>query len=108
MFIPWLIAMILYVAGVFVSYSSGLKETIWFYPVGLGLAICTNLIWLYLIKDISSKPEIMTKAFTWDAMRLIIYAVTPVLALNAQIDMNKVIAVILIFLGMVMLNAHIF
>lgn len=108
MLFAWVIAMACYVAGVFVSYSAGLKGTVWFYPVGIGLAICTNLIWLFLVKDINDQSDIMTKAFTWDGMRLIIYALTPVLVLGAPIDLNKVIAVTLIFLGMVMLNSHIF
>jgi multidrug transporter EmrE-like cation transporter len=96
--------MALYAVAVLVAYSAGIKGSFYYLPAGLGIALFTNLIWLWSIKDVNDQGEIMVKSFTWDGMRMLIYALVPVLLLGAPITLNKLLACCLIAAGMALLN----
>ncbi len=88
----------------FIAYSGDFKASAFYIPAGLAIAIGTNLLWLYMIKGSNDQSEIMTRSFTWDGMRMLIYAVAPIMFMGAPITLNKVAACLLIGLGMILLN----
>lgn len=103
MIIPFLCAFILYVTSVFISYGASLKDTIWFYPVGLLNALVVNFIWLYIVRHTPTKELTFVRGFTWDGIRVAAFLIVPILFLGVNLSISKAIGAACIIAGIFLL-----
>ena len=84
MLIPYVVGLLLYFASVVVSYSNGLKQTQWYFPLGMLLAIIVNFLWLYIAKNSPDKDVLYVRALIWDSMIVGAYVLVPLLFYNVR------------------------
>ena len=59
------------------NYWDALKDTSYFYAVGLSLALAGNLIWLMIVQRATSNNAIVYYAAAWDTMILLAFIMAP-------------------------------
>lgn len=101
MIILFLIGILIYCAMAYISYEVGFKSSIYYFPVGLILALLANFIWLTIAKRTLDTKELFIYALIWDICLTLSYFVTPLVLFNLSLDIKHVIGVILIILGII-------
>lgn len=102
MIAPYVIGFIIYVLSVMVSYSVGLKQSNWYFPVGLTLAIIVNILWLYIAKHSPDKNELYIRALIWDAMIVGAFVVVPLVMHGVRLSGWTLVGCIFIIIGLVL------
>lgn len=82
MLLAIIIAIVVYSSMAFLSYSNTLKESIWFVPAGLLLAIIANLTWFITSKNITETKEQFLLVLIWDVIIVLAYILTPFIFFN--------------------------
>ena len=101
-FIQFFIGMSIYLLMAFASYSTWLKESKIYFPLGILAAIIANFIWLSIAKSEVNPSVLMIKGLVWDAMLTGCYLLVPILFFNARFTFVQGLGVILVIIGLLL------
>jgi multidrug transporter EmrE-like cation transporter len=99
-----LIAGLVYVASVLVSYHGDFKRTTWYVPASLLLGSSSGLLWFLAVRDLQENRDVYVYSFCWDAMMYLVFWGLPVLFLGVRISGQGVFAAGLVIAGLVLLQ----
>ena len=102
MIIPYLIGLITYILSVVVSYSTALKQTQWYFPIGLALAFVANFIWLYIAKNSFDKESLFVRGLVWDSMIVGAYVIVPLTLYSVRPTGYTLIGCTFIVIGLIL------
>ena len=102
MIIPYIVGMAVYISSVLVSYSTSLKQTNWYFPIGLSLAIVANTMWLYIAKHSSVKDDLYVRGLVWDAMIVSAYVIVPLIWYGVRPTGYTLAGCIFIVIGLIL------
>jgi hypothetical protein len=100
--IPYLVGFVIYILSVVVSYSNGLKQTHWFFPIGLILAVIVNFLWLYIAKESPLKDQLYVRALIWDSMIVGAYVLVPLVLYGVRPTGYTLAGCVFIVLGLIL------
>ena len=90
---------LLYVISTAICYITPIKNSPYFFPIGLTAGFLANLLWLSLAKQSFDKDQTLQLGILWDAMLTLIYVLVPVLMFGARLSGWQLAGSILILLG---------
>ena len=82
-----LVGAIIYTLYGIMSYMDDWKALWWYIPVGLGLSMLGNLLWLFYVKSENNPTIILTNGAIWDTMISICFMVS-ILFTNKSLDLS--------------------
>ena len=98
----YLFALVVYSASVALSYSNYAKAQSWYFPVGVGMAMLANFVWMYIAKTTIGSHEIYLRGLYWDFIIVGCYAFIPVLFFGVSFNGIKAFGVALTVVGMIL------
>jgi multidrug transporter EmrE-like cation transporter len=101
---PFLVGIGLYSLAAIVAYHTPIRNSAWYYPLGLFVALACNLTWLYLARSSVARNDLISNSITWDAMRLMVYTGVPLAFFGAELSPVKIAGACLIGLGIYLVN----
>lgn len=92
----------LYLTYAWTNYYEPFKNSKWFFPVGLGLALLANAVWLYIAKNTSNPPTLLLRALYWDVIVLASSLIIPFAIFGTKVSMMQGAGIFLIVAGIVL------
>lgn len=87
-----------------IPYVPKIKNSSYYYYLGLGFAFITNSLWLYLSKITTDFNTIHKYSFIWDGIILLTAAIIPIIFFNVKPEGLHLIGILLIMAGMILLK----
>ena len=78
-----------------------MKESWYYFPLGIGIAIIANFIWLSIAKTTNDSGEILILGAYWDIMILLTFIVIPFIFFEVNLSKTQYLGLGLIFTGFV-------
>lgn len=89
-------------AGVIASYAPAIKASMAYYPLGIGLAMINNYIWLKIAKSTNDSSKLLMLGVYWDSMIVLSYVLLPVIFFGARAHGTSLLGIVLIVVGMML------
>jgi len=97
-------ALILSSASCYVSFNKSMHDK-WFYiPVGLIIAVTTNLIWYNSTKLIGDEKKIYVFSLVWDFIVCLVYLFLPLIIFKIKLDKISVLGLFIMLLGLIIIK----
>lgn len=93
------IGFILYILSAILSYSAKAKLALWYFPVGIVLAIIANCIWLYIAKSSNIGHETFIRGLVWGSMIVICYVAVPIMFYGVRVSGMTALGALMIVAG---------
>lgn len=94
-----------YMAQTWISYTPWIKESLWFYPLGLLTTLISTACWLTIVK-ISQTHHIYNHAVIWDVMVVATYLLLPLMFFGVVLKGGQIAGLILMLIGAFLINAY--
>lgn len=87
-----------------IAYMPSVKNSPYYYWVGLGAALITNFLWLYLSKE-THDPKLINKyAYMWDGVIVLTASLIPIFFFNVRPEGTHLLGIAFVLIGMVLLK----
>lgn len=103
-YIQFLIGLIIYLFMAFASYYDALKQSKYYFPLGILAAIIANFIWLSIAKSETNSSALVIKGVLWDLMLTLCYVAVPILFFKTQFTVNQIIGILLMLVGLIFIK----
>ncbi len=88
----------------YINYSKKIKESIYFFPMGILLSLIGNLFWLLISKEIKSDNKMIIYALIFDGMVMTTFTLIPVLLFGIKLNMTGMIGLMITATGLILLK----
>ena len=100
----FLLGFIIYSTGAWISYSDTIKQSFWYYPLGLTLSVIANYAWLTIAKITPNKDDILLYGSIWDSIILGTFIIIPFMFFDLKLGYKDAIGFSLIILGILIVK----
>lgn len=95
---------IVYFFMAYISYHEGIKNSKYYFLLGMLVAVVASFVWLYVAKMETNSSRLLVKSFFWDSMVTIIYVLVPVIAFNAKINFTQGLGFLIVCAGLIVIK----
>lgn len=96
----FIVAIFSYSSLVCLTYLKDLRETWYYLPVGLGLALLNNFIWLTIARQSPNEHVLYLYGIYWDTIIILTYTLIPFLMFNIKLSNISWVGIGLVLLGL--------
>lgn len=93
---------LIYCLSSYISFYQPIKDSKYFLPVGMGLAIIANLAWLFLTRSMTDTTKILLIGMYWDLMLTLIYLLIPFIFFHVNLSTTQYCGIITIVFGIIL------
>ena len=98
-YVQFLLGCLLYSCMAYLSYSSFLKNSPYYFVYGVTMAALVNALWFAIAKAEVNASTLMLKGLYWDVMLTATYLVVPLLIFNAKVTLMQGLGIAFIVAG---------
>lgn len=95
----YIVGLVIYTLSAMMSYSNKAQSAKWYFPVGVGMAMLANFLWLHIAK-ISVGHETFVRGLVWDSMIVMCYVLVPIILYGIRLTGFTALGAALIVAGM--------
>lgn len=100
----FLSGLIFYSIMAWMSYYDPIKESVYYYPLGILLSIIVNIGWFTIAKIVSDKDDILIYGAFWDSIIIFTFTAVPFLFFGVRLGMKDSIGFGLILAGILVIK----
>jgi hypothetical protein len=99
-----LFAVIIYSTYTFIGYSEKIKETAYYYPVGISLMVLAHILWLTLAKKTNDSTVLYHYGLVWDIASTISCYLIPILFYGVKLNLTSIVGFLLVLVGLKLIS----
>lgn len=99
-----LIGFVFTILGIFLSYSNTLKNTNYYYIIGLILSLVTNYLWYYIAKTSTNTTDLYKYGMIWDFILIASWSLIPLIFFNVKLNTQNNIGLVLMLTGVILIK----
>jgi len=100
----FIVGLLVYSGLAYISYEDSIKNSWYFYYLGIGIAIVANFAWLTIAKTVPENSKILIYGSIWDAMILFTFITIPFIFFEMKLTTKDWIGLSLIILGILIVK----
>lgn len=94
----YLLGLLIYIISVYITYSDKIKQSPYYFYIGISLSMVCSFLWMYIAKHSSGK-QLYLNGIYWDSMIVGCYSLIPVLAFGVRMSSLNFLGVFLVLVG---------
>lgn len=98
------VATLLFGIGCWATYNDNIKNSIWYYPLGVSLGTITATLWFYVCTLLPDKNKVYVYSLFWDTIMVMVYYGLPILFFGVKLDKITAVGSTLILAGIMVLK----
>jgi drug/metabolite transporter (DMT)-like permease len=98
-YLQFALGFLIYQASAYISHLKNFQQTNWYYPLGIGLSVFANYLWLNIAKNSVSSSSTLIYALYWDIMLSLCFVIVPIVFFDVKLTLNLGIGILLILVG---------
>lgn len=102
--IVFAIIFVIYCILASIAYLPSVKNSSYYYWIGLGFALITNSLWLYLSKHTADPKMINKYSYIWDGIILLTASIIPILFFNVIPRGIHLVGIVFVIVGIILLK----
>lgn len=95
---------ILTIINIIFSYLSSWKNSIFYYPIGITVALIVNLLWFKIAREVLDNNSLYRYGVVWDVLIALSWLLIPVLFFGIKLTKTNVTGLVLLVIGIVMIH----
>lgn len=87
-----------------IAYIPSVKNSSYYYALGIAISTVVNFLWLYLTKHTQDLKLINKYAYIWDGIIVLTAAIIPIVFFNIVPKGSHLLGIVLVVLGIILLK----
>lgn len=97
-------ASILYAIFTWYTFNDEIRQSPYFFVIGLAYAVLANFTWIILVRNINDTRQILFYSLAWDVLMAVIGWMIPIIFYHARLTLTSSLGVLLIIAGVLVLR----